>query len=129
MSPTNSPFVSPTNDPEVGSALTSWKDIAEYVGKGVRTVQRWERVWGLPVRRTKPGGKGAVLAIPKEIDSWVRSQQCFDGQLGAAELERATLLRLLAALRTDSRKLRSENRELQRQLALEQARMSVSKIA
>jgi hypothetical protein len=29
--------------PAATSVLTSWKEIAQYVGKGVRTVQRWER--------------------------------------------------------------------------------------
>jgi hypothetical protein len=60
------------NDREFASVLTSWKEIARYVGKGVRTVQRWEEELGLPVRRTKPGEKGSVLAVPKEINSWVK---------------------------------------------------------
>jgi hypothetical protein len=29
--------------------LNGWKEIAAYVGKGVRTVQRWEKAHGLPV--------------------------------------------------------------------------------
>ena len=42
--------------------VSGWKEIAAYLGKGVRTVQRYERILGLPIRR--PGGKmrGAVLA-------------------------------------------------------------------
>jgi hypothetical protein len=36
--------------PDPSALLSSWKDIAKYTGKGVRTVQRWERE-GLPVRR------------------------------------------------------------------------------
>ena len=39
------------NLPEESAVLSSWKDIAKYMGKGVRTVQRWERHLGLPVRR------------------------------------------------------------------------------
>jgi len=35
--------------------LSGWKEIANYLGKGVRTVQRYERYMGLPVRR--PAGK------------------------------------------------------------------------
>src|ERR1041385_1511743 len=31
--------------------LDSWKAIAAYLGRGVRTVQRWEREEGLPVHR------------------------------------------------------------------------------
>ncbi len=30
--------------------LNSWKEIACYLGRGVRTVQRYERDLGLPVR-------------------------------------------------------------------------------
>lgn len=48
--------------------LHGWKDIAKYLGSGVRTVQRWEKL-GLPVRRPTAG---AVVAITKEIDVWVK---------------------------------------------------------
>ena len=33
------------------SVLNSWKEIASYLGRSVRTVQRWEREFGLPVHR------------------------------------------------------------------------------
>lgn len=52
--------------------LTCWKEIACYMGKGVRTVQRWEREFGLPVRR--PSGaasKSAVMARSHELDAWL----------------------------------------------------------
>jgi len=55
--------------------LTSWKEIAQYAGKAVRTVQRWERELDFPVRRTKTGRKSSVLAVPGEIDAWVQSQR------------------------------------------------------
>jgi hypothetical protein len=100
------------NDREFASVLTSWKEIDRYVGKGVRTVQRWEREVGFPVHRTKPGEKGSVLAVPREIDSWVKMQQFTDGQLNLA-----TLRRSLHELRIENRELRLENRELLRQLA------------
>ena len=51
--------------------LTCWKDIAGYMGKGVRTVQRWEQEFGLPVRRPKGSNKKAVLARPSDLDAWV----------------------------------------------------------
>lgn len=53
------------------SVLTSWKDIARYMGKGVRTVQRWEQDFGLPVRRPQGSNKKAVLARPVDLDAWV----------------------------------------------------------
>ena len=49
------------------SVLASWKDIAQYVGKGVCTIQRWELELDLPVR-TRQAGKSVVLAVPAEID-------------------------------------------------------------
>jgi len=51
--------------------LSGWKEIAKYLGKGVRTVQRYERRLGLPVRR--PAGKpwAAVIATVAELDAWV----------------------------------------------------------
>lgn len=53
------------------AVLTSWKDIARYMGKGVRTVQRWEMDFGLPVRRPQGSNKKAVLARPSDLDAWV----------------------------------------------------------
>ncbi len=53
--------------------LDSWKEIAAYLKRGVRTVQRWERVAGLPVRRV-PSTRGAVYAFRAELDQWWRTQ-------------------------------------------------------
>jgi hypothetical protein len=51
--------------------LSSWKEIASYLGKGVRTVQRYEHEFGLPVRRPARRGRGSVIATKIEIDAWV----------------------------------------------------------
>jgi hypothetical protein len=53
--------------------LQSWKEIARYIGRAVRTVQRWE-LFGLPVRRL-PGesSKNPVYAIAHELDAWLLS--------------------------------------------------------
>ena len=51
--------------------LSGWKDIARYLGKGVRTVQRYERDMGLPVRRPAGKVRGSVLATKSELDAWV----------------------------------------------------------
>jgi hypothetical protein len=59
-------------DPAV---LSCWKDIAKYLGKGVRTVQRWEREFELPVRRPKGANhKSAVTAHPRDLDEWLTSR-------------------------------------------------------
>ncbi len=61
-----------TGDPAV---LSCWKDIAKYLGKGVRTVQRWEREFELPVRRPKGANrKSAVTAHPRDLDAWLTSR-------------------------------------------------------
>jgi hypothetical protein len=54
--------------------LTSWKEIASYLGKGVRTVQRWEQQFGLPVRRPNEKVKGIVHATRHELDRWLEEQ-------------------------------------------------------
>jgi len=53
--------------------LSGWKEIASYLGKGVRTAQRYELLLGLPVRR--PAGKpsGSVIATTAELDAWVKA--------------------------------------------------------
>jgi predicted DNA-binding transcriptional regulator AlpA len=51
--------------------LHSWKEIATYTGRGVRTVQRYELQYGFPVRRPAGGPRSAVLALSSEIDQWL----------------------------------------------------------
>ena len=51
--------------------LNSWKEIASYAGRGVRTMQRWEHDLGLPVHRPKGRDRSAVLAFTNEIDDWL----------------------------------------------------------
>lgn len=53
--------------------LDSWKDIAEYLGRDVRTVQRWESERHLPVHRLPGGNKPRVYALESELDVWLRS--------------------------------------------------------
>jgi len=54
--------------------LGSWKEIATYLGQGVRTVQRWEVQLKLPVHRVRGGGRGPVFAFTIEIDAWLRER-------------------------------------------------------
>lgn len=52
--------------------LESWKEIASYLRREVRTVQLWEKREGLPVRRHFHQQLGSVFALRSEIDAWQR---------------------------------------------------------
>lgn len=52
--------------------LNGWKEIAQYLGRGVRTVQRWESLYKMPVRRPADRDRSAVIAFPDEVDNWLR---------------------------------------------------------
>ena len=58
--------------PQTPVLLNSWKEIASYLGRGVRTVQRYEREHQLPVRRVQSKSHSAVLAFTTELDAWLR---------------------------------------------------------
>jgi non-specific serine/threonine protein kinase len=53
-----------------GDRLESWKEIAAYLNRGVRTVRRWEADEGLPVHRHVHRTLGSVYAYKSEIDRW-----------------------------------------------------------
>ncbi len=55
--------------------LDSWGEIASYLGREVRTVQRWERTEGLPVHRHEHKKKSTVYAFAGELDEWIRKRQ------------------------------------------------------
>lgn len=52
--------------------LNSWKEIAVYLNRGIRTVQRWQQ-FGLPVRRIGRGKRAPVVAYKRDIDAWMRA--------------------------------------------------------
>jgi len=55
------------------NVLNSWKEIASYLGRGVRTVQRWERELQLPVHRIGVGSRSPVFAFEHEVRSWLHT--------------------------------------------------------
>lgn len=97
--------------------LTCWKDIARHMGKGVRTVQRWEQKFGLPVRR--PLGathKSVVIAHPHDLDAWLeirwtqRAQQ--KSVAPASQIIDPDAFRNFSSGMRTSRELRSANHAL-----------------
>jgi TolB-like protein/Tfp pilus assembly protein PilF len=64
--------------------LESWKEIAAYLGRDVRTVQRWERQEALPVHRLHHSKLGSVYSYTAEIDAWRLGRQPDAGSQPAA---------------------------------------------
>jgi len=60
-------------NPNLGSRLDSWKEIATYLRRGERTVKRWETDRGLPIHRVPGGGRGSVYAYTAELAEWLKS--------------------------------------------------------
>ena len=58
--------------------LDAWKEIARYLDRDVRTVQRWEQYEGLPVHRHHHQKRGSVYAYAAEIDRWRASRNLPD---------------------------------------------------
>src|SRR5215469_13598177 len=51
--------------------LNSWKEIAQYLDRGVRTAQRWEHELGLPVHRIGKEKRSPVFAAASELNFWL----------------------------------------------------------
>jgi phage terminase Nu1 subunit (DNA packaging protein) len=63
--------------------LNTWKEIAAYLGRGVRTIQRYEEQLGLPIHRPAARGRSAVLAFSDEVERWLRSTPSRNGALSS----------------------------------------------
>lgn len=55
--------------------LESWKEIAAYLKRDVRTVIRWEKSEGLPVHRQMHQARGNVFAYTSELEAWKSSRE------------------------------------------------------
>jgi Tol biopolymer transport system component len=85
--------------------LDSWKEIADYLKRDIRTAIRWGKNKGMPVHRVPGGKRQAVFAFKEEIDTWLVSQEhentalgSFNGEAGHA----ADLLRTPNGSREDA---------------------------
>src|SRR5579885_1600156 len=99
------------------AVLTSWKEVASYLGKGVRTVQRWEKHDGLPVRRL--AGTSKIVVKREDLDRWLNAQPVQSQRMPIAavdfEVLRSGMLR--------SKSLRERHFELRQSLHVEMARL------
>lgn len=74
MSEPTAPHSSAPPDNAPDNRLDSWKEIAAYVNRDVKTVQRWEKREGMPVHRHVHDKMGSVYAFRTELDAWARSR-------------------------------------------------------
>ena len=59
---------------EPSRRLDSWKEIAAHLRSSVRSVRRWEKEEGLPVRRHVHERGDSVYAFGTELDAWLSSR-------------------------------------------------------
>ena len=75
--------------------LDSWKEIASYLNRGARTVQRWEREAGLPVHRLQHDRLGSVYAWRGELDAWWKGRDSQVDNQAAEDLTAAPSIAVL----------------------------------
>ncbi|MGE5325310.1 MAG: tetratricopeptide repeat protein [Actinomycetota bacterium] len=78
--------------------LDSWKEIASFLRRDVRTVQRWEKKEGLPVYRHQHEKLGSVYAYRPELAAWFTGRQQSGAVVEPAETERTESKIKLAVL-------------------------------
>ncbi len=103
----------------MGQMLRSWQEIATYVGKGLRTVQRWEREINFPVHRTG-NDKRCVVGFTDEINEWM----CRSQKAGISGTSAPAVHDALAARRTQMAKLREQVERAREQTAIMHARLA-----
>ena len=55
--------------------LTSWKEIASYLGCDARTAQLWEKQESLPIHRHEHQARASVYAFSTELDAWLQMRR------------------------------------------------------
>src|SRR5262249_13760824 len=70
--------------------LDSWKEIAAFLRRDVRTVQRWEKKEGLPVYRHQHEKLGSVYAFRPELAEWLNTRQPSTASVSAAAQDKST---------------------------------------
>lgn len=87
------PMPNGSTETSPGDRLDSWKEIAAFLRREVRTVQRWEKTARLPVHRLRIERQSAVYAYKSELNAWYadRKPQLDSDSEGAEGEETATL--------------------------------------
>src|SRR5262249_16316779 len=78
--------------------LDSWKEIAQFLNRDVRTVRRWGKSEGLPVPRHLHQAKSSVYAFRSELETWRAARIPVTARRRWARMWRATALSMTAVL-------------------------------
>jgi hypothetical protein len=92
--------------------LSTWNEIADFAGRSVRTVQRWEEFYHFPVHRDEHG----VHAHPQEVDEWMAQPLIFRSPVDLDANRRWN-----RDVRTDAKEAVDRSRELRKQAQSERA--------
>src|SRR5665647_1714113 len=57
-----------------GQVLESWKEISAFLGRDVRTCQRWEHEMALPIHRLDGSPRARVFAYKDELSAWLEQK-------------------------------------------------------
>ena len=105
---------------ETPDVLNGWKEVANYLHSSVRSVQRWEQVSKLPIRRVNGSRRSAIFAFAAELDTWLRHPSLKNG-VGSDEFG---LLPKAELLISESKRLRMELRQRRVELHVAVNRLS-----
>lgn len=104
--------------------FSGWKQIADYLGKGVRTAQRYERALSLPVHRPAGTSKGSVIATKAELDGWINASPIREAfRQPHSILENASMLQEFHQRIVELHRLREEAAQLRQDLRVSLAEL------
>src|SRR5512141_1481166 len=85
-------------NPERQPKLESWKEIAAYLQRDVKTAHRWEKHEGLPIHRHTHKSRSSVYAHHAEIDAWKLSRKAVPERVAGTSLWRVPTFALTILL-------------------------------
>ncbi len=88
--------------------LNGWKEISTHLERGVRTAQRWELQFGMPVHRPASKRRTAVVALADELDTWLVKNRSKLGDMpenGSSDVGQDYLKESLLRLEAETKEL------------------------
>jgi hypothetical protein len=99
--------------------LNGWKDISSHIERCVRTAQRWELQFGMPVHRPASKRRTAVVAFAEELDMWLAGNRAVlngEPHNGSEERNPAQLQETLFRLQLEAKELAAKLLHLEQHL-------------